>query len=1042
MRPEHRSKELLGITIAKAKMYEYDVPERYHLRHTREPARLFPLTIGLLGDLAARINSDHVDPAELAALRQDLRFSARFFDAYCQSKLDAAKDPYLLIVGAAAYYLCGLPGSAGVLANRVDNQVVDLEGLGLERLLLWLLRGTFSEPLEASDGAYGRHIARISQLLLQFYRDGRNAETLITAANTLRNIAYDNGTARQLFFADIGCAVLQTRHANSSWYCLPKYTGLSVAEWERTLQRRLFIRELWPAQHLLGEKGIYRGISALVQMPTSAGKTRAVEIIIRSAFLSRRTSLAIVVTPFRALCHEVKATLAREFSGEAVSVNELSDVLQRDFDINALLGRQQILVVTPEKLVYVLRHNPELGIRTGVLIYDEGHQFDSGARGVTYELLLTALKGMIPDTAQTVLMSAVISNAQEVNAWLNGDNSAVAFGRTLVPTFRSIAFASWLDELGQLRFINPENPDVEELFVPRVIESHALNLRPRERTQRMFPEKTDGHSIALYLGLKLVRNGPVAVFCGTKPAAASLCERAVDVYNRGLPIPAPSEASDRDEVRRLAYLHERNLGSDATATRSASLGVFAHHGNIPHGIRLAVEHAMKEGMARFVVCTSTLAQGVNLPIRYLIVTGTYQGRERIKVRDFHNLIGRVGRSGMHTEGSVLFADPGVYDTRKAFQLSWRWEQVKELLDPTNSEPCVSSLLSIFDPLRSDDGKQHVVMEPLDFAQMYVSHPEQLGALPAMLASRHADKGFTAEGVKGQIEHKVGVITAIENYLMAHWEDSAKNGGEDNAAPLAKETLAYHLADATRREHIVALFILLASAIERLVPDPVRRRVFGRSLYGVRDSIAIEEWLRTHMDEIAQCATQEDLLSVMWPLLLQNIHNSTFTKCRPSDVLREVADGWIAGRPFSELYLPLSEADVRIGEGEKPRRLAIDHVVDMCENGLSYEGMLVIGAVAELYGLARENDHAVIGNLQCLQKRIKYGLSSSREVTLYELGFADRTISRDLGLVLTFDGGAGDAIHALEEKGVDVQRVLQNYPSFFTSTYHSVVNRDR
>lgn len=70
---------------------------------------------------------------------------------------------------------------------------------------------------------------------------------------------------------------------------------------------------------------------------------------------------------------------------------------------------------------------------------------------------------------------------------------------------------------------------------------------------------------------------------------------------------------------------------------------------------------MQHGLCKFVICTSTLAQGVNLPIRYLIITSLYQGAEKIKVRDFHNLIGRVGRSGMHTEGSIIFADPAIYD---------------------------------------------------------------------------------------------------------------------------------------------------------------------------------------------------------------------------------------------------------------------------------------------------------------------------------------------------------------------------------------------
>jgi len=70
---------------------------------------------------------------------------------------------------------------------------------------------------------------------------------------------------------------------------------------------------------------------------------------------------------------------------------------------------------------------------------------------------------------------------------------------------------------------------------------------------------------------------------------------------------------------------------------------------------------MRAGLARFVVCTSTLAQGVNLPIWYLPVTTVYQGSERIKVRDFRNRIDRAGRTGMHTEGRILFADTDVHE---------------------------------------------------------------------------------------------------------------------------------------------------------------------------------------------------------------------------------------------------------------------------------------------------------------------------------------------------------------------------------------------
>ena len=106
---------------------------------------------------------------------------------------------------------------------------------------------------------------------------------------------------------------------------------------------------------------------------------------------------------------------------------------------------------------------------------------------------------------------------------------------------------------------------------------------------------------------------------------------------------------------------------------------------------------MKTGDINFVVCTSTLAQGVNLPIRYLIVTGVYQGGERMLVRDFHNLIGRAGRAGMHTEGSVIFADTKVFDKRRQIRDRWRWRTAKELLDFANSEPSSSSISEIFKP---------------------------------------------------------------------------------------------------------------------------------------------------------------------------------------------------------------------------------------------------------------------------------------------------------------------------------------------------------
>lgn len=257
----------------------------------------------------------------------------------------------------------------------------------------------------------------------------------------------------------------------------------------RVFVEKNIVQEFWPAQHLLGKSNVLRGKSAIIQLPTSAGKTKSTELIVRSSFLSNRTSLAVIVAPFKALCHEISNSFSNAFEGEAVHINELSDVLQLDFEIDALFNGKQIVVVTPEKLLYVLRHYPQLSEKIGLIVYDEGHQFDSGARGVNYELLLTSLNSMITEDVQKVLISAVISNAELVGQWLNKNENEVISGIDLTPTYRTIAFASWLDQLGRLEFINKENPDRSDFYVPRIIEQQKLRLKGKERMNVFFQRK-------------------------------------------------------------------------------------------------------------------------------------------------------------------------------------------------------------------------------------------------------------------------------------------------------------------------------------------------------------------------------------------------------------------------------------------------------------------------------------------------------------------------------------------------------------------------
>jgi len=894
-----------------------------------------------------------------------------------------------------------------------------------------LLQADLGTYFDGAEGPFGEFIDGISKWILQFFENGNGEDNLLDLATKLRDAVYEFGTPRQLLFGDVIAAVLRKKLENSAWKALPSYSGLPRDKWLHALQKDSFIKELWPAQHLLGKADVLKGESAIVQMPTSAGKTKATELILRSAFLAERVSLAIIIAPFRALCHEIKNSLVEAFHNEPTKVDELSDALQTDFEIAELLGHQQILVVTPEKLLYVLRHAPELAAHIGLLVFDEGHQFDSGTRGITYELLLTSLRSMIPEGTQKVLISAVISNAEAVGEWLNGEPNVVE-GTTLIPTFRSVGFASWLDQLGRIEYVDSRDAEQGEFFVPRVIERFNLGRKKRERTDRFFPEKTDGQAIALYLGLKLVPNGSIALFCGRKSTAASVCEKAVDIIERGAPVALPSDFSDAQEVERLTHLHVENLGADAPASQSAAHGIFSHHGNTPHGIRLAVEHAMRDDLVRFVVCTSTLAQGVNLPIRYLIVTSVYQGMERIKVRDFHNLIGRAGRAGMHTEGSILFADPVIYDKRKARNDKWRWDQVKELLEPRNSEPCISNLLSIFDPIKSDDEKYTITMEALDFAKAYIDDPAEVAKLAAGIAAQHGDKNFSRDGVERQVAWRISLICAVESFLLSHWDESEDGLSEADVTRLAEGTLAFFLADDQKKEHIRELFQLLAGNISANITDPARRKIYGRTLYGIQDAQAIEGWVQTNADSLLSIVDETDALDLAWPLLTRHINSGVFTKFDKPEVLKEIAHGWISGKPFSDLLKIIRKRKAKMIWGTRRREFKIDHVVDVCEGTLAYDGALVVGAVCEfIETLDQDGTGDLINRLQLFQKRLKYGLPTETTIALYELGFSDRVIAQDLAASLNLAATQKkDLVKAMKKDQDGARAVMEKYPSYF------------
>jgi POLQ-like helicase len=1039
MKPESNSRRLFGITRSKGKMYELGLPEALHIAvpATSEPQELFVLTVGTLGDVAAALSdAENIDVPLLPSTMEELSFSASFFDAFLESRfsMDIARDTALL--AASAYYLARRPGSSLVLARQLDVLAGDPL---VDKLLHWALLARWVNFPADVHPFFGTALGNVARLLALHFQDGSGLAELTSALSALRRRAYEGASARDLLFIDIIAAIVRLRVAASAWTTLPGFTGISTDRWATAIRRPEFPKELWPSQMLLGRAGFFSGASGIVQMPTSAGKTRAVEIVLRSGFLSGRTRLAVVVAPFRALCHEIGTSLRLAFSEDEVKVNELSDAMQIDFleQVAELLGSETptlhyILVLTPEKLLYVLRQTPSLVNNIGIVVYDEGHQFDSGSRGITYELLLTEIKALLPASAQTILISAVIQNAQAIGEWLVGGGVQVVNGSGLLPTARSVAFASWIERLGQLMFFESDNYGKPDYFVPRVIEQQALARYPRERVDRHFPDKRNSNDVALYLGIRLVSQGAVAIFCGRKDTASGMATRAVEVFERKFTLAAPSASANPDELRRMKNLVDAHFGSQSDASKAASLGIFVHHGTTPQGVRLSIEHAMQKGRINFVACTSTLAQGVNLPIRYLIVSSIYQAGDKIKVRDFQNLIGRAGRSGMHTEGIIIFSDPAVYDERRTAR--WKFDSSVELLSPDRSESATSSLLGVLAPLQSSDGR-HVLPLPTDVLCTLILSDEDGWLSWANETVRLNPKSrFEVRALVAELRSRRDLIVAVESYLMANRGTSSFEQFKAAAEQLATATLAHHLASDEVKLAIRALFSSVAEYVHQQEPAAEKQAKYSKTLLGVKSAKAVERWVTDNREALLSLDSNEDWLAMVWALFSDQLDDKFFHTVGPKSLPIQLARLWLQGNPYQVLFEHSSAENGTKPWGTKERRpLTEDDIVDFCEGALGFKCSLILAAVAQF--LSGENGIHGEGAaaLSLFHKALKYGLPDWQSISCYEYGFADRVVAQRLCDVARAEGFSDELFApALESHRERIEAALNDYPSYFES----------
>lgn len=1037
MKREGETNRIAGIIRGRDKLYEYSPAGRVLLPLPLEftPSKLFPLAIGFLGDFAAEKVSMFIgDDPGTETREDDVAFSAKILLSYSNARIDPTIREELALLSASAFHLIEMPGVSWVQANRL--QASHTQATYLERVLIWLLIKPWAQDPPLQQGYL--EVFQLVRTLRRHYLSGTTRSELVGYARDLRNKSYGSYDDRELLLADLITSVVICRYENSSRRLLHEYAKTGPDAWTSYLRADSALHELWPSQRKLGRAGVLAGSSAVVQMPTSAGKTKATEIILRTAFTSGRARLAVVVAPFVALCDEIHDALRSALAIDRVQVNRIGDALQVDY-VNTLWEEEEsdstfhVVVITPEKLLYVLRQRPEVASQIDLVIYDEGHQFDAGARGVTYELLLTSIKRRIGRYAQTVLISAVIENAGVVSKWLLGSEDDVVVD-TSNQTQRSIGFASKQSD-GQIYFIS--NSDSEPAFaVPGIMIAERLRTTPRE-DDRFFPNHTDSKSVSLYLGLRLVVNGGVAIFCGKKDSASALLRYALDVYDRDTSLEPPSAFCDALELSRFIGLYEENFGDKSYLTVGARLGVFTHTGSTPRGLRTAIEHAMRERRIMFVICTSTLAQGVNLPIKYLLVSGIQQGKEPIRARDFKNLMGRAGRAGMHEEGAVIFCDTKLYDERAGLGAK-KWQEANRLIRADDSDPVGSSLLHLVLPFKDKFGGRVAGLPPVDIALYLLDEADGIDALVQDIKGGLSKYKLEEADFRAQLAERLELMKRLQSHVLASASDIA-SPASPTPSDLAVETLAYHIATNGQRADLVRLFVGVARSVGEEVPEPERQVRYGKSLLGVLVSRRIDEWVEEHFDELVECADAISMGRILWPLLLSAVVPHRLHCCEPPEALEELFRSWLSGDPYSRLLDEMTGHQASYPWGAtKRRKYDIDDVVDLCENLFGFEIPLVLAGVKAsvvAYGGDNRETRRFSFRLDALQKRVKYGLPNENSVTIFEAGFSDRVVSQRVEQAVWGKLNNREALGvAIRDWQVDVEDALDEFPSYFRSVF--------
>ena len=416
----------------------------------------------------------------------------------------------------------------------------------------------------------------------------------------------------------------------------------------------------------------------LVAAPTGSGKTVVGEYAVHLALAGG--GKCFYTTPIKALSNQKYVDLCARYGEDQVGL------LTGDISVNS---EAAVVVMTTEVLRNMLyAASPTL---TGLVsvVMDEVHYLADKERGPVWEEVIISLASSV----RLVSLSATVSNAEEFGEWLatvRGPTEVVVSERRPVPLWQQVMAGGRLHDLFVDEAQQCVNPELVRMARDSRQRSKSGDRRPARGGRR--PRVEDRHLVPRRVDaverLERARLLPAIVFVFSRAG----CDAAVEqVMRAGVRLTDADEADAID--RHLADVAEQLDADDRVALRfdtwrrALRRGVAAHHAGLLPLFKQAVETLFSRGLVKVVYATETLALGINMPARSVVLERLvkWNGEQHAEVTpgEYTQLTGRAGRRGIDTEGHAVVAwHPGIDPTGLAGLASTRTYPLRSSFRPS------------------------------------------------------------------------------------------------------------------------------------------------------------------------------------------------------------------------------------------------------------------------------------------------------------------------------------------------------------------------